>query len=337
MKVAIFTTQFYPLNSGVSNVIKNNIEGISHINKKIKFEIFTSTFDGPNNFHDYKIHRYKIKNISRGYGISLKMIKNIDADIVHIHHFGYFPATAGFITAKLNKKPVVFTPHFHPPIFGLGRTILFWLYNFTQGIPILKMSDKVLPITKYESRELVRYGGSSNNMIVIPNSIDTTKFKIIKSRNHFKKKVILYVSNMNSHKGCDKFFDISQKILRKRKDMMFVFIGNGPLKSKIIKKSRKYRNNYLFLENLSEEDLIKWYNFADVLVLPSFYEAFSMVLVEAMACGTPVISTNVGGIPEVVYDRELLVNYGDWNRMKNLIEYVIDNDYKNKNKKIYCK
>lgn len=339
MKIAIFTQGFPPNRGGVSNVITHNIRAIKKLKKDITFEIFTSIPKGPDTFEGFKVNRFNPKKITVGpknYRIYPKMIKSVkDCDLVHSHHYGYFPAVAGFLSAKLSKRPFVFTPHYHPPVYGTFRKILFGAYHFVHGIPLLRSSKRTMPITNYEKSRLLKIGAKEKNMKVIPNSLDTDLFK---PKEKTKENLVLFVSSMKKEKGPHHFFNISQKILNKRKDIKFVMIGSGPLKEKIVKKAKKtHPDNYKFLENLDLEELIKWYSKAKVKVLPSYYEAFGMVLAEPMACKTPVISTKVGGVPEVVKNGKTgyVVDYGEWDEMKEKILKIVD---MNKNKyEVMCK
>ena len=61
-----------------------------------------------------------------------------------------------------------------------------------------------------------------------------------------------------------------------------------------------FSDNITFLGHVSHEDLPSYYNMADILTLPSDMEGIPMVILESLACGTPVVSSNVGGIPDII-------------------------------------
>ena len=82
--------------------------------------------------------------------------------------------------------------------------------------------------------------------------------------------------------------------------------------------------NFSFLKNLSPSELAEQYNSIDIIVSPTYYESFGCVLAEAGMCGTPVVSTKVGGVPETVRNGGLLSDYGNWKKMKENIEMLID-------------
>lgn len=336
MKIAVTTTMFYPIKSGVSRAITSSL---LFLKKKYGLE-FEVVCISKNNFpkeellDGIRIRRFKkriciAKRYSIGSGmLSYLMRKNYD--LIHLHHFGYYPATAGFIASRIRKIPAIFTPHFHPPIYGKGRSILFHLYNFTQGQLIFRYCEKIIAITEHEKKLITPYVKQKEKIETIPHPIDVSKFKIknFERPTFVKEKIVLHVSGLASWKGSDIVLSISKRILKRRRDVSFVFIGRGPLKEKLVKESKKIdESSYIFLENISDDELIKWYNLADVFVLPSYYEAFGMVLAEAQACGTPCVSTKVGGIPEVVIDNKsgFLVEYGDWKSLEEKIIYLLEN------------
>jgi glycosyltransferase involved in cell wall biosynthesis len=86
-------------------------------------------------------------------------------------------------------------------------------------------------------------------------------------------------------------------------DFKAVIVGRGPcykeLKS-LVKKFGLEKRVELVTDPLTEERLIEYYSASDFFILPSLWEPFGIVLIESMACGCPVIATNVGGIPEIV-------------------------------------
>jgi glycosyltransferase involved in cell wall biosynthesis len=271
------------------------------------------------------VKRFKTRNIARKYTVSYSFMKSIlkeRADIIHSHHFGYFPATAGFAAAKMKGIPHVLSTHYHPPIYGKKRFFLFSLYYFTQGLPILRLSDRILPHTILEKKMLCQLGAKKSNIDIIPSVIETEKFKPEEPK---KENLVLFASHLVPTKGPDIALRIAKEILAERK-AKFVFIGIGAMEKKLKREARNYKNSIVFLKNLPLSELVKWYSRASVLILPSYYEAFSRVLAEAMSCETPVVVTKVGGIPEVVDDGKtgFLVKYGNWASFKDRINQLLD-------------
>ncbi|MDI6721430.1 MAG: glycosyltransferase family 4 protein [Candidatus Aenigmarchaeota archaeon] len=220
------------------------------------------------------------------------------------------------------KIPHIFTPAYHPPIYTIPKKILSWYYNISQGFPILKYSKKVLVFDNNEKEMLQRYVKGIYEVSSCP--VDRKIF--YPDRKESGKIRIGFVGPMLEWKGAGIAADIFSRIENERKDVEFVFVGFGPLENEIRKSGRSFR----FYREPSSRQIAKYLNSIDILVAPTKYESFGYVLAEAGMCGTPVVSTCVGAVPETVGPGGVLVNYGDWQRMKDEIEYLIDDSRKRK-------
>ncbi len=337
MKVAMSSPVYFPDVNGESVYVNQLSTGL--VKRGYEIEIFvphskrTEWYrkhhrDG---YEDYEtrngitIRRFDSKNIRNKYTYSKPMLKALvktDADIIHSHHFGYYPATAGFIAAKIKRLPHIFGPYYHPPIYGRQKWLLFASYHITQGLPLLRFSDRVLPHTEYEKELLQKVGARSDNMDILPNIVDTKLFKPTRK----KENIVLFASHLIPTKGPHIALEIAKEILQKRKDVKFVFVGTGRMENEMKSKAGKISPRIIFMKNLSVKQLIDIYSMSKVTILPSYYEAFGKVLAESMACETPVVSTRVGGVPEVVGDCGYLTNYGEWQLFRMHIETLLDDD-----------
>ncbi len=328
MRIAFVTPAYYPAIIGASLYCQTLARGLTELGHEV--DVFSNSppqLKKEEVINDVKIRRF-YPIVIGNYYISKGMLKALlkeKYDIIHSHHFGYYPATSGFMAAKLRKTKHVFGPYYHPPIYGFKRWLMFSAYHLTQGLPIIRFSEKVLPHTEEEKKLLLKVGGKIDNMEILPNTVDTKKFIRLNVK---KENIILFVGNFIREKGADIAFDIAKELIEKRKDIRFVFIGN-PVDHRLLIKIEKLKQTgkVLFLKNVSESELIKWYNKARVIICPSKHEAFGKVIAEAQACGTPAIVTKVGGLPEVVQDKKagFLIDYGYWNLMKEKIEFYLDN------------
>lgn len=326
MRIAFVTPAYYPAVIGASLYCQSLAEGLKGLGHEV--DVYTNS---PPWMKDHeivngiKVRRFYPKVVG-SYYLSAGMLSALleeRYDIIHSHHFGYYPATAGFAAAKLTKTRHVFGPYYHPPIYGLKRQLMFSAYHLTQGLPILRFSDKVLPHTKAERTLLLKAGGKESNMELLPNTVDTERFRPLKTG---KENVVLFVANFLFEKGAHIAFDIAEKLMEKR-EVSFVFIGN-PVEQKLVQKIENLKQKgALFLKNIPEKELIKWYNKAAVIISPSKHEAFGKVVAEAQACGTPAAVTKVGGLPEVVVHGKtgFVVDYGDWTSMEEKIAFLLDN------------
>lgn len=251
---------------------------------------------------------------------SISFIREVkDADIIHIHQFRKIISNFSIILGKLRNKPVFVTDH------GGGDPISIYITSFIVG----HFVSSFLTVSKFSGKQFIRYG---KPIRPIYGGVDVSKFyprKVKKKRNK-----ILFVGRIIPHKGCEYLLQAVQDI-----DVELHIVGfPSNMKEvrflKSIDKNRRARFSF----NISDEDLAKEYSSSIVTVLPSVYtdyygkfhpipELLGLTLLESMACGTPVICTKVGGMPEIVADGEtgFLVNPNDPMAIRDRIEYLISN------------
>ncbi|MBI2579904.1 MAG: glycosyltransferase family 4 protein [Candidatus Aenigmarchaeota archaeon] len=325
MKISIFTTVFYPHHSkfGISNIAYLLARNMTERHGS-DITVYSVSVDGQN-LSDIscgmEVKRFRNEIKSFNFSHRMLLCKKNRADIVHSFHYGYFPATAGFISAKKMGIPHVFTPAYHPPIYTSPKKVLSWCYNISQGVHILKHSEKVLVFNNSEKEALQRHVEGRYEVSSCP--VDRKIF--CRARKEAGKIRIGFIGPMLPWKGAGIAADIFSEIQKERDDVEFVFIGFGHLEKEIRKKGK-----FRFHKDLSAEKIAEHMNSMDILVAPTKYESFGYILAEAGMCGTPVISTNVGAVPETVGPGGILVNYGDWNGMRRQIEYLIDDGRKRK-------
>lgn len=179
---------------------------------------------------------------------------------------------------------------------------------------VIAGADYFLAVTEQAKKALITDGAAPEKITVIPMGIDLNKFKI-KQRRHnsihetsIKKFTILFVGRLVEEKGVLELLEAFRLIRKQIKgfDLRLRIVGNGPLCGRIVQQSQEWEiPGQVSIEQRTYSEMPKVYQEADLFVLPSkpkkdWQEQFGMVLVEAMACGVPVIATRTGSIPEVV-------------------------------------
>ncbi len=339
MKIGIVTTSFKPYEwfSGISNAA---FLMAKEMNEKYDAEItvFAPEDGKEKKFEEHEnltIQRFSMIDISakRGFYISpelLNMLKKSDLDIIHSFHYGYFPATAGLMAAKRKNIPHIFTAAYHP-VKSIFKRSLMEFYNLSQGRFVIGKSAAVLPFNNDEKRKLRAI--ANGNFDVTPVPINHKTFSPATKKGG--KLTLAFVGAMELWKGPRVAFDLFKEIEKERDDVNFIFVGNGDLDHQR-KLFRTLKNNsgrrFSFRRNLTATQLADTYRKADILVSPTSYESFGCVMAEAMLCGTPVVSTKVGAVPETVGKGGILVDYGDWPGMKKSIHRILDD--KNLRKKL---
>lgn len=219
----------------------------------------------------------------------IKFIKNKNIVAVKIDNF-FIGGLLGLFASRLLKKPLVL------------RCGASWEYVIDSPIKLIKLL--MVKITKpivikncvkviYNSKALVQRQ-YPHNWTVVYNGVDTKKFRPLKYKRQHKKLRILFVGRICREKGLDYLFSAIKQI---RESVHLGIIGNGP-------KLKYYQTKYPFAKfygSIAHTKLPRYINQYDALILPTLLDdSFPNVLLEAMACGKPVIATKVGGIPELV-------------------------------------
>jgi glycosyltransferase involved in cell wall biosynthesis len=175
----------------------------------------------------------------------------------------------------------------------------------------MRKAEKIITISEFSKKEIVEnLKVDPSKVVVAYPAYDKSIYKIrntpIPSRYAIPsgKKFILYVGSEQKRKNVDKIILALAQIKKKMPDLLFVKIGKPQApdgRDKLLKliKKLKLEKNVLFLDYVPEKDLPAFYNNASLFIFPSSYEGFGLPVLEAMACGCPVITTNYSSLPEV--------------------------------------
>ncbi len=213
-----------------------------------------------------------------------------------------------------------------------------WLkIRFLDELAIYNKADKIIAVSTELSDDLKRqYTIPKERLIVIPNGVDIIKFKPISSDvlkrnlNIIDEKLIVSVGRIDEQKGFQLLIKALPEILKKF-NVKLIIVGTGPyLRSlKSMAEKRGLQDRVVFVSRVSDEDLPKYYNLADVFAFPTLREeSFGIVNIEAMACGKPVISSRIGGIPMVIDSGRdgILIEPGNLDELTKNILYLLGDE-----------
>jgi teichuronic acid biosynthesis glycosyltransferase TuaC len=230
-------------------------------------------------------------------------------DLIHAH--GMFNPPAGLVAKLLSQKlniPYVVTCH--------GSDINLLMENAKElYIDVLGNADKVIFVSNALLNKAKSLSYSGTNAVVIPNGIDPKIFKPldkekIKKELGLNKKVVGFVGGLKKIKRADKLPEIFEYILSK-KDVEFLVVGDGELRENVEKECQKRNLNVKFVGRVSQDKVPYYMNAMDVMILPSRNEGWPCVVLEAQACGVPVVGSSNGGIPEAIGDGGMAVEEGE--------------------------
>jgi D-inositol-3-phosphate glycosyltransferase len=178
---------------------------------------------------------------------------------------------------------------------------------------IVKTCDRILAPTDREKDSLIRfYGAPTQNIAVVPCGVNLELFHpadkvAVRKQLGYNPddKILLYVGRFEPLKGLDRLLE-AMTYLQSYTKLQLVIVGGDGEKSpeslhlKQKTKSLKIGNKVKFAGRIDQKYLPPYYGLADVLVVPSHYESFGLVSLEALACGRPVVSTSVGAMDHLI-------------------------------------
>ena len=242
---------------------------------------------------------------------------NIGADLVHCHTwYSHF----GGILAKLNYGiPFVITVHSLEPLRPWKREQLGGGYDFSLWIEktALEMADAIIAVSSETKRDIERlFEVDPNRVRVIHNGIDLEEYRKVDSTDALKRHGInpdrpylLFVGRIARQKG---IVYLVRAIQFMDPGFQIVLCAGAPdtpeiaiEMQKTIEQAKAKRSGIIWIEEMVDRSaVIELYSHAAVFCCPSIYEPFGIINLEAMACGTAVVASAVGGIKEVVVDGE---------------------------------
>lgn len=311
-------------------------------------DIFTTSINSKDSreiSENMVIHRYgtvlKIASANLSFKILYKPL-NCKIDIAHAHYNMPYSDYSALRYAKRNKVPLVVTYHADAQESG-GNLIRNWaqkVYNKSLLKNVLDGADVIITTSNSYIDESKFLGDYRDKIEVIPNGINLEEFNIKLSKEECRnklglphdKKIILFFGNIVAYKGPRILLKAFSKVKSHFKDVKLVFAGRGEMQEELTKLSVELgiKDDVLFTGYVDEKLKPFYYRSADIFCLPSITmaEAFGIVNLEAMACGIPVVSSKLGGIPDVVHDKKtgLLVKPGDKKALEEALTFLLENE-----------
>jgi alpha-maltose-1-phosphate synthase len=248
----------------------------------------------------------------------LAMAKDtLDASVVHCHT--WYTDLAGFIARKLWGIPLVLTIHSLEPLrpwkveqLGNGYHLSSWMEKTA-----IESADAIIAVSNETRNDVLRlFPVEPEKVSVIHNGIDLNEFRrnpsvdgLVKRGVDPARPYVLFVGRITRQKGIIHLVNAVPSI---DPSLQVVLCAGSPdtkeieeeMAARVAEVSATRGGVTWIQEMLPREELIQFYSHAAVFCCPSVYESFGIINLEAMACGTPVVASAVGGIPEVVVHGE---------------------------------
>jgi len=207
----------------------------------------------------------------------------------------------------------------------------------------IKKARKIITVSEFSKKNLVELLGVSERKIkVIYNGIeekftvikDKSSLEVVKKKFSLNKKFILWVGRIDRNKNILALIQAFSKAkLGKEFSLCIVGEKTGKYYSELVSlvKNLGLTSEVYFLGSVSDQDLVALYNLADLFVFPSISEGFGLPPLEAMACGTPVITSNTSSLPEIVNDAGILVNPYNTDELAEAIYTILSDEHLRRN------
>ena len=295
-------------------------------NQPVKLELLSNNV----HFHevvvpDYPLFHYPPYELALSSKL-VEMVKKYNIEVLHVH-YAIPHAYAAFMAKQMLNSENISIPVF-TTLHGTDITLVGSHPSYKSAVEFsINNSDYVTTVSKSLKDDTINLFNIQTEINVIPNFVNLDKYKKqnlpidLLTKNN---KIITHVSNFRKVKRIDDVIDVFYGINKKIPSKLLM-IGEGPEKNKAERKVKKMgiKDKIIFFGNSNETSKIL--SFSDLFLLTSEVESFGLSALEAMAASVPVISTKIGGIPEVNKDgfSGLLSEVGDIDKMISDSLYIL--------------
>jgi len=313
MKIIHVTHSFFPYSYGGRE--RMVLEWCRCASKRNDVTILTSS-DNPFKFEMRELSKINICYLP---SITINLISSIyrippfvpfflllkDFDVCHVHDFHHFTTLLSVLACKIKRKPIILSYHGINK-FGSVVSFLTKVYEILFLKLIVNSAKKVIVPSEFSKREVIeKYGVPEKKVVKIPNFINIDKLRatINFKRKYGLKRYILAVGRFSKEKGFEYLLKSFKMVSEKDKNVKLVIVGGKRSYMRIISnmvRALGLEDRVLLLSNISDNEIYSAFKGTKLVVIPSIYEPFGIVALEAMHFGKPIVAFRVGGLKEIV-------------------------------------
>ena len=317
--------------TGIGRYIQNLLINLPDVDASTSYEALLGErrihLDDRGNFKSRKA-RYNIPIYSLREQVLLPSeMMTSNPDVLH------YPS---FNMPIFNSKPVVVTIHdliyFLYP--GACPNRLAYMYARFMFRKVVSAAAGIITVSQYSKDDIVAHlGVAPEKITVVYNGVsdvykpitDSSVLAVVARKYGITGEYIFYVGSHHPRKNLKRLIHAYAR-LRNRGKCQLILTGEVEERRRDLYKTVDelgLNGHVLFIGRVGEDDLPTLYSMAKVFVLPSFYEGFGLPLVEAFACGTPVVTSNVTSLPEVAGDAALIIDPADTDALTKALDSVL--------------
>ncbi|MEG0308150.1 MAG: glycosyltransferase family 1 protein [Clostridium sp.] len=321
--------------SGIGTYTENLLKNLLSIDTDNSYQIYWSG----ENYESYKTQNSNLVMCSKKYQRFFQdnfFPENLKTENIDLYHV---PQNGIGLNQDIHCKKVAtihdLIPYIMPETVGRG-----YLLKFLKELPLVtEISSGLITVSEYSKRDILRFFPMDEDKIFVTPlaadkkyvPLDKEKCKaIIKEKYQIDKPFMLYVGGFSKRKNVYALITSFAKLKsHMSKEYNLVIVGSYRDESQELVKlvDKLNMGNYIkFTGFAPDEDLPIYYNACECFVYPSLYEGFGLPPLEAMSCGTPVISCDTTSIPEVVGHSGILINPYKDNTLQNAMELVLGSE-----------
>ncbi len=339
LKIVFIIRYFHPFIGGLEKKTLNLAAAL--VERGIAVEIITSRFsaawparDNIKNVPVCRLFSPRIKILGGMIFLVLlcwHLVKNrFRIQIIQAFQVGYSSAAA-IVTGTLLSKPTILNISSSGTGGDVNRhrkTPWGWLF-----LRCCRLASRIVILNQGMYAELKGIGYPEKTIVKIPNGVDLTTYRVTEKRHYWREtigvqneKLILYTGRLSAEKGVDVLIAAYAALDKSLPSKLYI-LGDGPETARLRQLIKYYRQEDRVMMQPAVDDVTPYLYSADIFVMPSYFEGLSNSVLEAMACGIPVIATRVTGNKELITDgiTGLLVEPHNKAQLTEAISYLIKN------------
>jgi glycosyltransferase involved in cell wall biosynthesis len=317
LKIDVFTDYFPPhLGGGVERVVDEVCRRLARQGHTLRvFTFNTDRAPACEVVDGVRIYRAPAVQLTRFTGmqaslspgllpLAWRLARSHPPDILHAHNLFFSSAAAAVVLRCLLKRPLVTTLHLGSlRQLGGPSLLLASTYERTLGRAIVRSSDRLIAVSNAVAGHAVHLGARADAVRVIANGVDVQQFRPGAGRVNGTFRVAC-VGRLIFNKGPQYLVEAAPKVLQAHPEAEFVFVGDGPLRPHLEERARQLGVGHRLTFLGTRHDVAAILQTCDILARPSLLEGMPLTVLEAMACGLPVVATPVSGTAELVHHGE---------------------------------